>query len=282
MHPSIRTFALAAVASSVLAAPTWTAAYAQANFTPPANCGYGRQTADFDLSSLAGFIEINGTDIGLPEDHTDAVLGVLAAAVESFDYLRIESSKYVLRDHEFRVKGNLFDILRYVRFHNSELGFVGRDKSNLEANAYLYMKFPQTLGPAVVWITGNNMCSMESVYVQEPPRILDVDAEGFQNRINVALDYEVHEWSRAARDATVRPRVTFRLHSDTFGNTETISFNALNTSGTQNFAVFPTAGGGAYRVWVTLDDGTYSTTQYLGYQFVTGPHVPPCQMCNPL
>src|SRR5690606_7941185 len=91
-------------------------------------------------------------------------------AIKKLNYLRIEGPYHVLRNSSMRFKGNFGQQYSYVNFYNDEAGYVGRDKTNFEANAYKHMTL-NAHGPAIVWITGDGMCSAKSVVVQNPPEI---------------------------------------------------------------------------------------------------------------
>jgi hypothetical protein len=91
-------------------------------------------------------------------------------AIKKLNYLRIEGPYHVLRNSSMRFKGNFGQQYSYVSFYNDETGYVGRDKTNFEANAYKHMTL-SAHGPAIVWITGDGMCSAKSVVVQNPPEI---------------------------------------------------------------------------------------------------------------
>lgn len=116
-------------------------------------------------------------------------------AIKKLNYLRIEGPYHVLKNYSTRFKGNFGQQYSYVNFYNDETGYVGRDKTNFEANAYKHMTL-SAHGPAIVWITGDGMCSAKSVVVQNPPEV-SVKYDERTRRLDVTY-YADNRYSRAA------------------------------------------------------------------------------------
>src|SRR5690606_462097 len=127
-------------------------------FELPLNCEYGRAKsydihAGEDLSNAieAGY-DIYQDPSFSPTNYSAwlSLINGIRQLIDGFDYLRIETPDHVLQGREFRVKANLFNRLANVQFNNSEYGYVGTDKSNWDANAYLNMTFSRTYGTGLV------------------------------------------------------------------------------------------------------------------------------------
>lgn len=116
-------------------------------------------------------------------------------AIKKLNYLRIEGPYHVLRNSSMRFKGNFGQQYSYVNFYNDEAGYVGRDKTNFEANAYKHMTL-NAHGPAIVWITGDGMCSAKSVVVQNPPEI-SVQYHAPTRKLDITY-YTDNRYSKAA------------------------------------------------------------------------------------
>lgn len=260
-------------------------------FELPSNCQYGR-VKSYDLHAgqdLANAIEA-GYDIYQDPNLGPAQYPAWFALIqgirqifEGFDYLRIETPKHVLQGVEFRTKANLFDRYANVRFSNSEVGYVGTDKSNLDANAYLNMKFSRTYGAGLVWVhRAGGICSAESVWVQKPPKVAGATISTSGGQIHVNLNYLVDKYSRAYKDPqsplTISVSATNDLWMTTDGISATISNPTLN--GQRTLSVRPRTGGGWYTVYATVHDGTYTHGEIVGYASVPGATIPPCQNCQ--
>ncbi|QUJ69678.1 hypothetical protein KDD30_23400 (plasmid) [Photobacterium sp. GJ3] len=268
------------------------------SFDLPAGCEYGRvKSYDVQYQDVRNAID-SGYDIyndpqTYPDpsqpDQTDYnqeeyanFFEALINLFNSFDYLRVEVPKHVLQDEEFRAKGNLFDRYAYVRFNNSEFGYVGKDKSNLDANSYLNMKFSRTYGYGLVWINrAGGMCSAEGVWVQKKPRIVSASASHASGKIQANVQYLIDKYSTAAKDTSVNARLTIRVRDDLYGQStsRSISLSALN--GSQTISITP-ANPGINSVSISLSDGKYTDGQSLGYVRVPGTPKPPCPRCQPL
>lgn len=263
-------------------------ANAFASFTPlPENCEYGRDK-NYDVSPYELYDAIrDGLDVyatgGTDLYAWNEFLNSLANVLDGFDYLRIETPKHVLKGETFRSKGNLFDIYAYVNFYNSEFGYVGRDKSNLDANSYLEMNFEDTYGYGLVWIERGGLCSAEGVWVQEAPKMNSATADdGGYHKISGTVNWSVDQYSRAAKDSGVKAKVSIRSRDDLFGTISSETFEVDGTSGTLHYEMMVTTGG-LHNVTVQINDGTYTKTYPdTVFTFVTGPIVPPCTNCQAL
>ncbi|EKE83649.1 hypothetical protein A10D4_07370 [Idiomarina xiamenensis 10-D-4] len=161
------------------------------NYDLPSSCEYGRvKPYDVSVSDLASAIKA-GYNVYTNPSFTNyegwaSLIDNLSNLIDSFDYLRVEVPKHVIKGQNFRAKGNLFDTYANIRFHNSEKGYVGTDKSNLEANAYHDMRFDYTHGYGLVWVDRQNgICSAEGVWVQNAPKLtsLTPDYQRQGNRV---------------------------------------------------------------------------------------------------
>lgn len=156
-------------------------AYSLAYDDLPAGCEYGRDKK-FEPDSEVDLVEQMNNARNVYNDSEDyqswaSILNFVKNMVTGFDYLRIEGDQFLLKGQGSRFKGNLFDPLAYVRFYTSESGYVGKDKSNLEANAYKEITFTKTYGRGLVWIIRGGLCSAKSVIVQKKPEAGSVNAE---------------------------------------------------------------------------------------------------------
>ena len=167
---------------------------------------------------------------------------------ESSEYLRIEGPTHVLRGSYHRFKGNLFNMYAYVSFYTNESGYVGRDKSNFYANAYLNVKFEKEWGAGLVWISRGDLCSAKAVWVQNAPEIdLVVNA----NR-TATISYEIDPYSKAYLNGdSVRVSVT---QSGIDKGSFTIPAGRL--SGTHTIYNF--SYGAGVPVVASFSDGTYT------------------------
>jgi hypothetical protein len=257
----------------------------------PSNCQYGR-VKSYDVHAgqdLANAIEA-GYDIYQDPNFSPAQYPAWFALVqgirqifEGFDYLRIETPKHVLQGVEFRTKANLFDRYANVRFSNSESGYVGTDKSNLDANAYLNMKFNKSYGVGLVWVhRAGGMCSAESVWVQKPPKVAGAALSASGGQVHVNLSYLIDKYSRAYKDPQTPLRVSVTTTNQVWMTSDFASkaVNNPSLSGQQTLSVRPRTGGGRYTVYATVDDGTYSHGEVVGSILVPGVPISPCQGCQ--
>ncbi|MBA6303318.1 hypothetical protein [Colwellia sp. MB02u-14] len=261
------------------------------SFEPPTSCSYGRDRTSWTLGETRVEFDFRYNESDEQEQDREAeekeellrkIVKILEVSIDSLDYIRIESPNYVLQGREFRAKGNLFDRFAYTRFHNSEEGYVGKDKSNWDGNSYLNMKFTDTHGLGVVWITRGDQseCSMEPVYVQKVPTIRTASADAGYGRIDVDLSYFVDHYSKASIESNTDVRIMVTTRSDGFGTTESKSFDFSQLDGNASVSVYPSTGGGPYSVRVQVFDGTYAKSEQLGSVFVPGKSTPPCPNCN--
>lgn len=273
---SVLALSSAVLAASVVTAP---ASAGQANFTPPDSCVYGRDRNSWSLNEVRVEVELDYNQQPPEESEEEQELleklvELLKVTIESLDYLRIESPKHVLQGSTFRAKGNLFDRFAYVRFHNSDSGYVGKDKSNLDGNSYLNMSFPEEHGVGLVWITrgDNSQCSMSSVYVQKRPSITGSDIDTGYRRLDLSVGYAVDEYSLAAVDSSEYVQVKFDILDLITNVTTTRQMASSDKVGTLSLSHYPEFGGGLYQVSVTVDDGNFITSKNLGTFDVPGGH----------
>ena len=260
-------------------------------FDLPENCTYGRAesfelTSD-DISSgvEAGYDIYNDSDRNYDQEELNSwkqLIESLKQIIDSYDYVRIESPKFVLQNQSFRVKANLFDTFANIRFNNSEFGYVGTDKSSIEANAYRSMHFNKTYGAGLVWVNrANGMCSVESVWVQKPPQIISGNTYYNSGKIVANVNYMVDKYSEAAKSSNQLVRVQVNITSDNFNTTSSKSININELSSEQQISITPHAGAGLYSVQVTVYDGNFVASRNLGNTLVRdGTVKPPCPRCN--
>ncbi|MBG9993740.1 hypothetical protein I6F50_01570 [Pseudoalteromonas sp. NZS127_1] len=262
-------------------------------FDLPDNCTYGRAES-FELTSddigngvEAGYDIYNDNDRNYDQAELNSwkqLVESLKEIIDSYDYVRIESPKFVLQNQSFRVKANLFDTFANIRFNNSEFGYVGTDKSSIEANAYRNMSFSKSYGAGLVWVNrANGMCSAESVWVQKPPQIIsgDTSYNASNGQIVVNTNYKVDKYSEAAKNQNKLVRVQVNITSDNFNTTTSKSINVSELSSIKQISILPHAGAGLYSVQATVYDGNYVASLNLGSTFVRdGTVIPPCPRCN--
>lgn len=255
-----------------------TACYAVEN-SLPANCEYGRvKQYDVSASNVVSAVQSGLALYGTPYSPSSwaEFAYSLGSLLNSFDYLRIEAPSHVLQGVPFRVKGNLFDTFAYVNFHSSEKGYVGQDKSSIEANAYYNTQFDTTYGYSLTWVTRGGMCSAQGVWVQKKPDFSLVSLTYGQAVINVNID----QYSKAAKDPNTRAKIKF--HGVALEGSQIehypYSFDQRTGNITVNFG--SDYFGTDFRVYATIDDGTYTTVKYLGkVTGGTGNHLP-CPTCH--
>ena len=194
----------------------------------------------------------------------------------NFNYLRIEGPSYVLQGESSRFKGNLADIYAYVRFFNSEKGYVGRDKSNFEANAYKSMTFDTTYGNGLAWIVRGPTCSAKDVWVQKKPTISKRSLTG-GDELTASVNFALDKYSEYFQKK-VNPRVTFFWRNEA-GLTGSQIVRPSGTSGvlTTNINV---SGGGPISVRAIIFDGNFNNSVELGDAVVKGPIQRRCKDCE--
>lgn len=261
------------------------------DYALPSNCEYGR-VKSYDVNAgqdLANAIEA-GYDIYQdpsfsPNQYSAwfALVQGITQIFEGFDYLRVETPKHVLQGVQFRAKANLFDRYANVLFSNSESGYVGTDKSNLDANSYLNMQFNRTYGVGLVWVhRSGGMCSAETVWVQKPPKVASAVVSTSGGQIHANVSYLIDKYSRAYKDNQSPLRISINT-VDTIWNTNdgtSVTVSNPSLSGQRTLSVAPNAGGGEYLVYATIHDGTYSHTELVGSAYLPGATIPPCQNCQ--
>lgn len=254
------------------------------SFELPVGCEYGRVTS-YDISSeeVAAAVE-SGYDIYNDEEASNEemdlwanFLNALKDLVDSFDYLRVETPKHVLQGKDFRAKGNLFDRYANVQFNNSEKGYVGTDKSNLDANAYHNMSFDRTHGYGVVWVNrAGGMCSAEGVWVQKEPEIEVVSLEYGK----AVVKFNVDPYSKAAKDANTKVSIEVYGFAEEGSEIEhyPVKYNARTGTTTLHFT--SDYYGTNFRVKARIKDGTFEKSFVLGtVSGGSGAHRP-CPTCQ--
>lgn len=250
-------------------------------FDIPTGCKYGRDTYDPSAEAVSDAIEAGydyaRQDPDASEEEQDAQLIVLLEAlvniVDSYEYLRIEAPKHVLRYEPFRVKANLFDMLAYVKFNNSEDGYVGRDKSNFEANSYLTMVLEDTYGYGLLWVARGPLCSASGVWVQEAPGISYESLEIQGTTIEAAVHYSMDDYSRAVLAPSVEGTVTFELYAPSGALVSTQEVPVTGKDGVVSGSLRPRATG-LHTVRAAIHDGTFTERVVLGHLLIDGTIAP--------
>lgn len=196
--------------------------------------------------------------------------------VDSYDYLRIEGPSHILQNNPARFKGNLFDPFANVRFHTGEDGYVGKDKSNIEANAYKHVTFDRHYGPSAVWITRSGLCSAKGVWVQKRPKISKVSIEGGK-LLDVTVKYSLDKYSKYYLSGE-RPEVTIRWFSEAGLSGQKV-VKADPRSGTLSTTLHGLSGGDLY-VSAIINDGNFKNSVDMGKVFITNKVLPPCKGCE--
>lgn len=166
--------------------PEWIANPQTVN-SVPSNCIYGRDTStpDAEVSvSLEQAQNVYGlydsasngtaTDSNITQEEKDgltALAEIFKGWYETSRYLKVEGPVQVIQGKSTQFKANTFDPYNYVSFYSFEDGFIGRDKTNIEANAYKNITFDTTHGSSVVWAVDDGRCSAIGVRVQKAPTI---------------------------------------------------------------------------------------------------------------
>jgi hypothetical protein len=257
----------------------------------PSTCEYdGKVSYDFELDSLQDQIEL-GYDIyqdpsSTTEDQTNHSnwLQLIVDLINAFDSVKISTPKHVLQDVPFEVKADAFlDPYVNVKFSNSEKGYVGTDKTNLEMNAYKNMTFDYTYGTALVWAhRASGLCSSQAIWVQKEPKITSSNTYYNSGKIKANVTYLIDKYSKAAKDSGTKVKITLKAVSDIYGSVMTSTIYNSTLDNTLSLGLFPTAGGGPYTVKVTINDGNFSKTKLVGSVIVPGSRNPPCESCQPL
>lgn len=245
----------------------------------PVSCEYGRvKQYDVAASEVASAVQSGLALYGNPYDVSSwaEFAYSLGSLLNSFDYLRIEAPSHVLQGVPFTFKGNLFDTFAYVNFHSSEKGYVGRDKSSIEANAYYDTQFDTTYGYGLAWVTRGGLCSAQGVWVQKKPDFELVSLTYGRAVIKVNID----QYSKAAKDPNTRANI--RLHGMALEGSKIdhypYSFDQRTGNIIVNFA--SDYFGNDFRVYATINDGTYTTVKYLGKVTGGSGNHQPCPTCN--
>jgi hypothetical protein len=250
--------------------------------TLPQNCAYGRDKSynvtynEVDKAIQSGLAAAATVYDPLSWGQFVLALGKLA---NSFDYLRIEGPNHVLQGQYSRFKGNLFDRYANVNFNTSEAGFVGQDKSNLDANSYLDVKFDKTHGYGLVWITRSNLCSAKGVWVQKQPQVTPITLMSQPGYMVAEVSYSVDPYSQAAKDPAVEPTIAFSWSSaeGEFGMSPSYKMSA--DKGAYRALLTPQYGG-TFTVTARVSDGNFSTNIPMGKVYVVGEPWRPCPTCD--
>ncbi len=248
----------------------------------PQNCAYGRDKSynvtynEVDKAIQTGLAAAATVYDPLSWGQFVLALGKLA---NSFDYLRIEGPNHVLQGQYSRFKGNLFDRYANVNFNTSETGFVGQDKSNLDANSYLDVKFDKTHGYGLVWITRSNLCSAKGVWVQKQPQVTPITLMSQPGYMVAEIAYKVDPYSQAAKDPAVEPTITFIWNSSEGASGASPAYKMSKDSGTHRAILTPQYGGD-YTVTARVFDGNFANFISLGTIYVRGKPWRPCPTCD--
>lgn len=125
----------------------------------------------------------------------------LKSLYDSTDYLRIEAPDYVVRGQPTQFKANMNKLLAYASFYNNEDGYVGRDKSNYEANSYFDMTFDHERGAGLAWATRGDLCSATGFWVQNAPEVSIASVTNGETSSTVKIRYYIdNAYSKAIRD----------------------------------------------------------------------------------
>lgn len=246
-------------------------------------CVFGRSEAPLNVQitneDINNFIEVSQDPGGtIAEDPQAAkeLYDFINGLWENFRYLRIEGPSHVLQNESARFKGNMFDPYAYINFYNSEDGYVGKDKSNLEANAYKRMTFKGTYGYALAWITRGSRCSAKGVWVQKAPTISKKSLTG-GNNITASVNFGMDKYSKYFQN-NINAAVRFYWINEA-GLSGVKTIRPSGKTGTATATIFGT-GGGPIRVRASIFDGNFSRTVDLGDVVVEGPIETPCRDCE--
>jgi len=230
----------------------------------PESCEYGRDSADTDVTlslddwtnaqTLSNSYTGGDWDDGQYSEEDQQAAADLAETFRgwwnNFDYLKIEGPKYVLQNRPTQFKANTFQIYDYVSFFSLEDGYIARDKSNLQADAYKSITFDSSYGPSLVWITNNNLCSAKGVWVQKAPTV--TRASYIESTGQVTFDVTIDRYSKNI----VNDRST--LLSIKYGDRYITTFNVSGTSGRFSFNIFDYAYEFGSHITATVTDGTFT------------------------
>lgn len=248
----------------------------------PQNCAYGRDKS-YNVSStnVGSAVQSGLSVVANPYDPSSWAQFVysLGKLTDSFDYLRIEGPNHVLQGQYSRFKGNLFDRYAYVNFNSSEAGYVGRDKSNLDANSYLDVKFDKTHGYGLVWITRSNLCSAKGVWVQKEPQISPITLMAQTRSMVAEVNYQIDDYSLAAKDPAVEPTITFAWSSTEGSHGISPSYKVSQNKGAFRAILVPPYAG-LYTVTARISDGNFGKSISLGSIYVDGEPWRPCPTCQ--
>ncbi|MBU1619877.1 MAG: hypothetical protein KJ556_13905 [Gammaproteobacteria bacterium] len=265
----------------MLLSQLWISSHAATNALPE-NCSYGRDTSyNVSGTNVSSAVQSGLSVAANPYDPSSWAQFVysLGKLSDSFDYLRIEGPNHVLQGQNSRFKGNLFDIYAYVNFNTSESGYVGRDKSNLDANAYRDVKFDRTHGYGLVWVTRAGLCSAKGVWVQKKPSVSPITLMGSGGSFIAEVSYQVDPYSKAAKDPATDASIQFFWSGDDGGAGASPAYKFSANSGTFRTFENPTYGGG-YSVSARISDGNFSQLVQLGHVTVSGAPWRPCPTCD--
>lgn len=249
------------------------AAFAESsNANVPENCVFGRDRDAYNysisLEESQNFYQASSESYSERSNQENAELyteiyNTIKRWVEDSDYLRIEGPDYVIVGNDRRFKANLFDPYSYVKFFTDQDGYVGRDKSNLEANAYRTYSFPAR-GVALTWVTDGGLCSAKAVGVQSYPQVNATDKKNneivrFPNYNTVSFIASVDDFSMAGMKEDTKLKVRVGVQYDYSGAksyTPWKAYDGISASDTISFRL-PEGMKRLNGIWVEVHDGTY-------------------------
>lgn len=266
----------------------------QAQIEIPSNCELGRSdgsgsiyvsTNDFEQFNISDSDPQGDTSEGDVPEGDDGILKQLYKfidAISGFEYLRIEGPKHVIIGESNTFKANLADPLDYVSFYNSEDGYVGRDKSNEYANAYLSMSLGSNFGARAVWVENDGLCSLMVSWVQSRPNvsleefniIQNVSVPSEANTVEVAVNYSVSRYSKfRMEDAPISVTIRWINQAGVGGSKRYVTSDYSGEIST----VVEGLGGGDITFSATVYDGTFINGGTIGVVSLKGSIGPiPC------
>lgn len=262
---------------------------AQTDYDFPESCSQGRD------ESVDGYVEVSNSDINSYYEYTEndddtfteesgEILSIaksiweLFSGLASLNNLRIEGPKYVLKDSSNTFKGNSLNPYDYVYFYTSEDGYIGSDKTSIEANAYKNISFDERGGPRVIWVENDGLCSMMMTWVQDKKPTVDV--LNFEPSGEIIFKYSIDKNSKAALDpdAEVKVWVEEQFYGGSQEVHHTPSYYKDGLTNTVTLDYNPEFRSNQWGVWINVSDGTY-TTKTAAKFYGGNPVCPPSGPC---
>ena len=216
--------------------------------------------------SIIGLLYATNALAALPPSHCyESGLGVE----------NVSGPKYMAQGkaEKFRADLGWSYVFSDVKFSTSEAGYVGTDKSSIDANAYKNITFNSSRGTEYVWAeTDVNIgsegtvkgCSYTEVMVHKKPTFPGSTTFSFNTNTEmfvVSASYAVDSYSQAARESGTNVTAVVRLQHLLYGTTTYVTKQFSATSGNVNLSIRQNAGRGAYSVSLEIRDGNYSSFQ---------------------